>query len=222
MGPLLERSIRNVMLTAMVDPEATMIDVLRLFIDENYSKKFIDKLTDPLIKRYWIDEVAHTSQNRKGETMGYFVSKFDRMTTDKTMRNIIGQSKSSFNFDDVMAQKKILLVDLAKGKIGEENSNFIGLLFVPRILSAALRRHKLKGDFPNFFLFVDEFQNFATPDFATILSEARKYKLNLTVAHQFIKQMPDDIKDAIFGNELVLTMPNIWRPNSSPRLPSRI
>jgi hypothetical protein len=200
MGPLLERTIRNVMLTAMIDPEATMVDVLRLLIDENYHKQFLDKLTDPLVKRYWIDEVAHTSQSRKGETMGYFVSKFDRFLTDKTMRNIIGQSKSSFNFDDVMAQKKILLVDLAKGKIGEENSNFIGLLFVPRILCAALKRHTLKGNFPDFFLFVDEFQNFATPDFATILSEARKYKLNLTVAHQFIKQMPDDIKNAIFGN----------------------
>ncbi len=200
MGPLLERTIRNVMLTAMVDPESTMVDVLRLLIDESYHKKFLDKLTDPLVKRYWIDEVAHTSQSRKGETMGYFVSKFDRFLTDKTMRNIIGQSKSSFNFDDVMAQKKILLVDLAKGKIGEENSNFIGLLFVPRILAAALKRHKIKGDFPNFFLFVDEFQNFATPDFATILSEARKYKLNLTVVHQFIQQLTDEIKDAIFGN----------------------
>lgn len=200
MGPLLERTIRNVMLTAMVDPESTMVDVLRLLIDESYHKKFLDKLTDPLVKRYWIDEVAHTSQSRKGETMGYFVSKFDRFLTDKTMRNIIGQSKSSFNFDDVMSQKKILLIDLAKGKIGEENSNFIGLLFVPRILAAALKRHKIKGDFPNFFLFVDEFQNFATPDFATILSEARKYKLNLTVVHQFIQQLTDEIKDAIFGN----------------------
>jgi len=200
MGPLLERTIRNVMLTAMVDPEATMVDVLRLLIDESYHKKFLDKLTDPLVKRYWIDEVAHTSQSRKGETMGYFVSKFDRFLTDKTLRNIIGQSKSSFNFDDIMAERKILLVDLAKGKIGEENSNFIGLLFVPRILTSALKRHKLTGDFPNFFMFVDEFQNFATPDFATILSEARKYKLNLTVAHQFIKQLPDEIKDAIFGN----------------------
>ncbi len=200
MGPLLERSIRNVMLTAMVDPEATMIDVLRMFIDEKYSKKFLDKVTDPLVRRYWTDEVANTTQNRKGETMGYFVSKFDRITTDNTMRNIIGQKKSSFNFDDIMAQKKILLVDLAKGKLGEENSNFLGLLLVPRILTAALRRHQLKGDFPNFFLHVDEFQNFATPDFATILSEARKYKLNLTVAHQFINQLTDDIKTAIFGN----------------------
>lgn len=200
MGPLLERTIRNVMLTAMTDPEATMVDVLRLLIDEKYHKKFLDKVTDPLVKRYWVDEVANTSQSRKGETMGYFVSKFDRFLTDKTMRNIIGQSKSSFNFDEVMANKKILLVDLAKGKIGEENSNFIGLLFVPRILAAALKRHNLKGDFPNFFLFVDEFQNFATPDFATILSEARKYKLNLTVAHQFISQLTDDIKEAVFGN----------------------
>jgi len=200
MGPLLERAIRNVMLTAMVDPEATMIDVLRLFIDEKYSKKFLDKVTDPLVRRYWADEVANTSQSRKGETMGYFASKFDRITTDSTMRNIIGQKKSSFNFDDIMAEKKILLVDLAKGKLGEENSNFLGLLLVPRILTAALRRHQLKEDFPNFFLHVDEFQNFATPDFATILSEARKYKLNLTVTHQFISQLPEDIKKAIFGN----------------------
>jgi len=200
MGPLLERAIRNVMLTAMVDPEATMVDVLRLFIDESYSKKFLDKLTDPLVRRYWTDEMAKTTSSRKGETMGYFVSKFDRITTDKTMRNIIGQPKSSFNFDQVMAEKKILLVDLAKGKLGEENSNFIGLLFVPRILAAALRRHKLQGDFPHFFLYVDEFQNFATPDFATILSEARKYRLDLVVAHQFIQQLEDDIKDSVFGN----------------------
>ena len=200
MGPLLERAIRNVMLTAMVDPEATMVDVLRLLIDEGYSKKFIDKLTDPLVKRYWTDEVANTSASRKSETMGYFVSKFDRFLTDKTMRNIIGQPKSSFNIAELMAQKKILLVDLAKGKLGEENSNFIGLLLVPRILAAALQRHKLAKEFPDFYLYVDEFQNFATDDFATILSEARKYKLNLTVAHQFIDQLPDSIKDAVFGN----------------------
>ncbi|MFH1648484.1 MAG: type IV secretory system conjugative DNA transfer family protein, partial [Patescibacteria group bacterium] len=192
--------IRNVMLTAMVDPEATMVDVLRLLIDEGYSKKFIDKLTDPLVKRYWTDEVANTSASRKSETMGYFVSKFDRFLTDKTMRNIIGQPKSSFNIAELMAQKKILLVDLAKGKLGEENSNFIGLLLVPRILAAALQRHKLRKEFPDFYLYVDEFQNFATDDFATILSEARKYKLNLTVGHQFIDQLPDSIKDAVFGN----------------------
>lgn len=203
MGPLLERAIRNVMLTAMVDPEATMVDVLRLMIDNKYSQKFIDKLEDPLVKRYWTDEVAHTSEARKGETMGYFVSKFDRFVTEKLMRNIIGQPKSAFDLNDIMANKKILLIDLAKGKIGEENSTFLGLLLVPRILAAAFNRHTLIGEkknFPDFFLYVDEFQNFATPDFATILSEARKYKLDLIVGHQFVSQLDDDIKEAIFGN----------------------
>ncbi len=203
MGPILERAIRNVMLTAMSDPDATMVDVMRLLIDDKYHKKFLDKIQDNLVKRYWTDEVANTSQSRKGETMGYFTAKFDRFITDVTMRNILGQKRSSIDLNKVMAEKKILLIDLAKGKIGEENSNFLGLLLVPRILSAALARHKMvvQGiDFPDFYLYVDEFQNFATPDFATILSEARKYKLNLIVAHQFIAQLEDDIKNAVFGN----------------------
>ncbi|MFC1622247.1 type IV secretory system conjugative DNA transfer family protein [Patescibacteria group bacterium] len=204
MGPQLERTIRNVMLTAMVDPDSTMVDVLRLIIDPNYAQKFIDKLEDPLVKRFWTDEVAKTSDFHKSEKMGYFVSKFDKFLTDGLLRGIIGQQKSSFNLGEIMAQKKILLVDLAKGKIGEENSNFLGLLLVPKILAAALSRHRLieQGvkDFPNFYLYVDEFQNFATPDFETILSEARKYKLNLVVAHQFVAQLSDEIKNAVFGN----------------------
>ncbi len=204
MGPQLERAIRNVMLTAMVDKHSTLVDVLRLLIDTEYSKKFIAKLDDPIVKKYWTDEMAKTSDFHKSEKMGYFVSKFDRFVTDKLMRNILGQPRSSFNFPDIMAKKKILLVDLAKGKIGEENSNFLGLILVPKILGAALSRHYLleKGqlDFPEFYLYVDEFQNFATPDFETILSEARKYKLNLTVAHQFISQLPEGIRDAVFGN----------------------
>ena len=202
MGPQLERQVRNVMLTAMEDPESTMVDVLRLLIDDKYAQKFIPKITDPLVKRFWTDEMAKTTANRKGEMMGYIVSKFDRLVTERTLRNIIGQPKSAFDFHKVMEEKKILLVDLSKGKIGEENSNFIGLLLVPRILTAALARASQLGkeEFPDFYLYVDEFQNFATPDFATILSEARKYKLNLTVAHQFIDQLSDDIKEAIFGN----------------------
>ncbi|MBD3366035.1 DUF87 domain-containing protein [candidate division WWE3 bacterium] len=202
MGPQLERAIRNVMLTAMTDPNSTMVDVLRLLIDEDYAKQFIPKLEDPMVKRFWTDEMAKTSDYHKSEKMGYFVSKFDRFVTDRTMRNILGQPKSAINFPKIMREKKILLVDLSKGKIGEENSNFLGLILVPRILQAALgRATKLgKEEFPNFFLYVDEFQNFATPDFATILSEARKYKLNLVVAHQFVSQLTDEIKEAIFGN----------------------
>jgi hypothetical protein len=202
MGPQLERTVRNIMLTAMVDKESTMIDVLRLLIDPDYSKKFIPKITDPLVKRYWTDEVAKTSDFHKSEKMGYFVSKFDRFVTERSMRNIIGQPKSAIDFSKVMAEKKILLVDLSKGKIGEENSNFLGLILVPKILAAAMGRHTLVGkqDFPDFHLYVDEFQNFATPDFATILSEARKYRLNLIVANQFVGQLSDEIKNAIFGN----------------------
>jgi DNA helicase HerA-like ATPase len=208
MGPQLERAIRNVMLTAMADPESTMVDVLRLLIDSKYAQKFINKLNDPMVKRYWTDEMAKTSDYHKSEKMGYFVSKFDRFVTEKLMRNILGQPHSALNFPKIMAEKKILLVDLAKGKIGEENSNFLGLLLVPRILAAALGRHKFIGkqEFPNFFLYVDEFQNFATPDFATILSEARKYKLNLVVGHQFVAQLDDDIKNAIFGNVGTMTI----------------
>jgi hypothetical protein len=202
MGPQLERAIRNVMLTAMTDPNSTMVDVLRLLIDPSYAQKFIDKVDDPLVKRFWTDEMAKTSDFHKSEKMGYFVSKFDRFVTDQTMRNILGQPNSSFNIEEIMANKKILLVDLAKGKIGEENSTFLGLILVPKILTAALSRHVLIGkqDFPNFYLYVDEFQNFATPDFETILSEARKYKLNLIIAHQFIEQLPEDIQEAVFGN----------------------
>lgn len=202
MGPRLERAIRNVMLTAMVDPDATMVDVLRLLIDNNYSKIFIDKIQDPIVKKYWTDEIAKTSDYHKSETLGYFASKFDRFVTDTALRNILGQPRSAFDVKEVMSQQKILLVDLSKGKIGEENSNFLGLILVPKILTAALDRANQYGktDFPDFYLYVDEFQNFATPDFATILSEARKYKLNLTVAHQFVAQLTEEIKDAMFGN----------------------
>lgn len=203
MGPKLERAIRNVMLTAMMDKESTMVDVLRLLIDNKYAQSFIPKITDPLVKKYWVDEMAHTSEQTKGEQMGYFVSKFDRLVTEKIMRNIVGQPKSAFNFKKLMAEKKILLCDLSKGKIGDENSNFLGLILVPKILSAALSRSVLIEQgikFPHFYLYVDEFQNFATDEFAVILSEARKYKLDLIVAHQFISQLPDKIKDAIFGN----------------------
>lgn len=202
MGPQLERAIRNVMLTAMADPESTMIDVMRMLIDEKYAESFLPKVEDPLVKRYWKNEIANTTARDKSEKMGYFVSKFDRLVTDRTMRNILGQPKSAFSFPDVMQNRKILLIDLSKGKIGEENSNFLGLLIVPRILQAALARASKLGkeEFPDFYLYVDEFQNFATSHFATILSEARKYKLNLIVAHQFISQLTDEIKEAVFGN----------------------
>lgn len=201
MGPRLERAVRNVMLTAMVQPENTLVEVLRLLTDQNFVKQKIPLITDPLVRRYWTDEVAQTSDFHKSETMGYFVSKFDRFVTDKLLRNIIGQSKSAFNVRDIMDKRKILLVDLSKGKIGDENSNFLGLILVPRILIAAMNRVDMtEEERADFYLYVDEFQNFATPDFAQILSEARKYRLNLIVGNQFIAQIEDSIREAVFGN----------------------
>lgn len=202
MGPMLERAIRNIMLTAMENPEFTMIEVLRLLIDKNFAKTIVPNIKDPIVKKYWTDELANTSEAKKGENLGYFVSKFDRFVTDRVMRNIIGQKQSAFDFREVMDNKKILLVNLSKGKIGEENSNFIGLLMVPRLLAAALSRADVLGqkEFPDFYLYVDEFQNFSTPDIATILSEARKYRLCMIMANQFVAQLSDEIKTAVFGN----------------------
>ena len=201
MGPRLERAVRNVMLTAMSEKGNTLIEVFRLLTDPVFAAAKIPMITDPIVKKYWTDELARTSDFHKSETLGYFVSKFDRFVTEKLMRNIIGQGQSSFNFREVMDRKKILLVNLSKGKIGEENSNFLGLILVPRILTAAMSRADTPEEQrPDFNLYVDEFQNFATPDFVQILSEARKYRLDLIVANQFIGQLAEEIKKAVFGN----------------------
>ncbi|NTV30792.1 ATP-binding protein [candidate division WWE3 bacterium] len=200
-GPQLERAVRNVMLTAMAEPGNSMIEVLKLLVNDKFAESKIPLIKDPLVKSFWTDQMANTSQQTKSETLGYFVSKFDRFVTEKMMRNVIGQSTSSFDFREVMDKRKILLVNLSKGLIGEDNSNFLGLIIVPRILAAAMSRADMANqDRKDFFLYVDEFQNFATPDFAQILAEARKYRLNLVVANQFIAQMKEEIRDAVFGN----------------------
>lgn len=141
------------------------------------------------------DQIAQTADFHKSEVLDYIVSKFGRFVTNKMIRNIIGQSKSSFDFRECMDNGKILLINLSKGKIGEENSNFLGLILVPKILMAAMSRQDISEEKRrDFFVYVDEFQNFATPDFAQILSEARKYRLSLTVANQFIGQMDEEVK----------------------------
>jgi len=200
-GPRFEHAIRNAMLTVMYETGSTFVEVVRVLTDANYVQELLPKVTDPIIRRYWTDQIAQTSDFHKSEVLDYIVSKFGRFVTNKMIRNIIGQSDSSFNFRKVMDEGKILLINLAKGKIGEENSQFLGLVLVPKILVSAMSRQDLAKDLRrDFFLYVDEFQNFATPDFAQILSEARKYKLNLIVANQFIGQMEEEVKNAIFGN----------------------
>lgn len=201
-GPRLERAVRNAMLTAMEAGDGyTLVEVVRLLISQKFVDKLIPKIKDEMVKKYWTEEQAQTAQYHKSEILGYIVSKFDRFVTNKLMRNIIGQSKSSFDFRKVMDEQKILLVNLSKGVIGEENAQFLGLLLVPKILSAAMSRADIAvEDRKPFFLYVDEFQNFATEDFAQILSEARKYKLGLVVANQYISQVEEKIRDAVFGN----------------------
>jgi hypothetical protein len=200
-GPRFEHAIRNAMLTVMYEKGSTFVEVVRVLTDANYVQELLPKVEDPIIRRYWTDQIAQTSDFHKSEVLDYIVSKFGRFVTNKMIRNIIGQSDSAFNFRKVMDEKKILLINLAKGKIGEENSQFLGLILVPKILVAAMSRQDMpKDQREDFFLYVDEFQNFATPDFAQILSEARKYKLNLIVANQFIGQMEEEVKNAIFGN----------------------
>lgn len=200
-GPRFEHNVRNAMLTVMTEENATLIEVMRVITDPTYLKEILPKVQDPMVKRYWTDQIAQTNDFHKSEILDYIVSKFGRFITNTMMRNIIGQSTSAFDFRRAMDEQKIMLVNLAKGKIGEENSNFLGLILVPRILVAAMSRQDIpQSERRDFYLYVDEFQNFATPDFAQILSEARKYRLNLTVANQFTGQMQEDIKNAIFGN----------------------
>lgn len=202
-GPQFEESVRNCMLTCMVDPESTLVDVVQLLQDEKKAEKFLPKITDQSVIDYWRKNRASMTEQTKSEMMGYLTSKFSKFTQDVFMRNIVAQSKSSINIPDIMDNRKILLINLAKGKIGQENSQFLGLLLVPKILQSAMSRAEKisKGEkFPVFYLYVDEFQNFATDAFESILSEARKFLLGLTVANQYINQLSDKIKNAVFGN----------------------
>ena len=200
-GPRFEHAIRNAMLTVMCEPGTTFVEVVRCLTDSKYVQELLPKVKDPIIRRYWTDQIAQTSDFHKSEVLDYIVSKFGRFVTNKMMRNIIGQSESAFNFRKVMDEGKILLINLAKGRIGEENSNFLGLILVPKLLIAAMSRQDVPEEQrKSFYVYVDEFQNFATPDFAQILSEARKFGLSLTVANQFIGQMDEEVKNAIFGN----------------------
>lgn len=200
-GPRLELAARNTMLTVMSVPGGSLVEVVRALQDINYVRSILPLVEDPLIKRYWTDQIEKTDDFHKAETLDYFVSKFAKFVYNTMLRNIIGQTKTTLNLREIMDNKKILIVNLSKGKLGEDNSNFLGLILVPKILSAAMARANMPEDARvDFYLYVDEFQNFATDSFASILSEARKYRLNLIVANQFMSQLSDDIKKAITGN----------------------
>ncbi len=201
-GPILEQTVRNSMLTVMSLKGSSLIEVVRAITDHEWVKeKWIPVLKDELVKKFWVDQAFKMTEQTRSEQLGYITSKFDMFVTNLAVRNIIGQTESSFNFRDVMDNQKILIVNLSKGIIGAENASFLGLLMIPKILSAALSREDIpEDDRKDFYMYVDEFQNFASEEFTAILSEARKYRLCLTMAHQYIDQLTDDIKDAVFGN----------------------
>lgn len=206
-GPVFEHQMRNVMLTLMEDREnpGTIAEIPRMFTDEQFQKYKLSKVKDPVVRAFWEKEMAKTSDFHKSETLGYLISKVGRFVENAMMRNIIGQPKSGFNIKDVMDNQKILIVNLSKGKVGEVNSSLLGLIIVSKLQMAALSRASIPEDErKDFYLYIDEFQNFVTPSIATILSEARKYKLNLTIAHQYMSQLVQNnetqIRDAVLGN----------------------
>ena len=200
-GPRFEHAIRNAMLTIMYKKGSTFIELVRILTEAKYVDEMLPLVLDPVVKRYWTDQIAQTADFHKSEVLDYIVSKFGRFVTNKTMRNIIGQPESSFNIRQAMDEQKVILCNLSKGILGEEDAKFLGLILVPKVLTAAMSRQDMAmEDRKDFFLYVDEFQNYATEDFAVILSEARKYRLNLIVANQFVGQIDEDVKNAVFGN----------------------
>ncbi|MBW7955162.1 type IV secretion system DNA-binding domain-containing protein [Patescibacteria group bacterium] len=200
-GPRFEHAIRNAMLTIMQKKGSTFIELVRILTDPKYVEEMLPYVKDPIVRRYWTDQIAQTADFHKSEVLDYIVSKFGKFITNKTMRNIIGQSESAFNMRQIMDDQKIFLANLSKGILGEEDAKFLGLILVPKVLTAAMSRQNMAMDKrKDFYLYVDEFQNYATEDFAVILSEARKYRLNLIVANQFISQIDEDVKNAVFGN----------------------
>lgn len=207
MGPMFEQYFRNATMLVIEDPESgcTLLDVSRVMSNKAFRDLKISRCKNPVVVQFWT-EVAEKAGGEAAlaNIVPYITSKFDVFLANDIMRPIIAQEKSSFNFREIMDNKKILLVNLSKGRLGDINANLIGLILVGKILMAALSRvdslTPSVNELPSFYLYIDEFQNITTDSIATILSEARKYKLSLTVAHQFIAQLQDKIRDAVFGN----------------------
>ncbi|HRJ90856.1 MAG TPA: DUF87 domain-containing protein [Candidatus Saccharibacteria bacterium] len=202
-GPRLEHIFRNCALLLMSDPAGgTFVDIPKLLIDQDYMKSKLKYVTDQSVLDFWTKEFpASQRSNEAGEVISWVVSKFGPFISNDAMRNIIGQTASGFNLRDIMDNKKILLVNLSKGKMGELNSKLMGMIFVMKFQAAAMGRANVpESERVDFSLYVDEFQNFATDSFESILSEARKYRLNLILGNQFMTQLTDKVREAIIGN----------------------
>jgi len=203
-GPAFEQYFRNATLLVMESPELgnTMVDITRIFASEPYRKQKIERCKNPLVSQFFNDIASKTEGEQSFANFAQYVTnKFDVFLANEIMRPIVAQEKSAFNFRDIIDGRKILLINLAKGLLGDINAHLLGMIIVGKILMAALARVDSIGKkLPPFYLYLDEFQNVTTPSISTIFSEARKYKLSLTVAHQYIKQIDEKIRDSVFGN----------------------
>lgn len=200
-GPRLEYILRYCLLALLDYPQATMLDITRILTEKNFRNDVLKYVNDPVVRNFWTIEFASWNERFMTEAIAPILNKVGAFTANPLVRNIIGQPKSSFNIRQIMDERKILIVNLSRGLVGEDNAALLGALLVTKVQMAAMSRADLAGEQRTpFYLYVDEFQNFATDSFATILSEARKYGLNLTVANQYIAQMLPEVKDAIFGN----------------------
>jgi hypothetical protein len=200
----MEYILNNILLALLEYPDATLIGVNRMLADKDYRNKVVENISDPAVKSFWLDEFAKYGDRYMQEAGAAIQNKIGQFVSNPLVRNIIGQSKSTFDMRQAMDDKKIIIINLSKGMVGEANANLLGAMLITKIYLGAMSRAdaspgQLKK-LPPFYLYVDEFQNFANESFADILSEARKYKLALTVAHQYIEQMSDEVRAAVFGN----------------------
>jgi len=216
-GPRLEYLLNNAILTLLEVPGTTLLGITRLLSDRNYQKYIVYKLKDPVLKDFWENEYTQMMNNpRLGtEAIAPIQNKVGRFLSSSTIRNIVGQRTSSLDLDEIMNSGKIFLCNLSKGQIGEDNANLLGSLLISRINFTAMQRVKIpEEERRDFYLYADEFQNFASGSFASILSEARKYRLNLHLTHQYTAQLPETMQDAVFGNIGTMVLFSVGAPDA--------
>lgn len=200
-GPRLEYILRNAILALLEFPGSTLLGVTRILVDKSYRARVVEKITDPVVRSFWVDEFSQWNDRVLQEVISPIQNKVGQFISTSLIRNIVGQTTSSFDIRKVMDSQKILIINLSKGRIGEDNGALLGAMIITKIQLAAMGRVDIpEDDRKDFYLYVDEFQNFATESFANILSEARKYHLNLILANQYVTQIDEKVRDAIFGN----------------------
>jgi CxxC-x17-CxxC domain-containing protein len=200
-GPRLEYILRNTILAILDFPGSTLLGVVRMLSDKEYRKKVVANVKDPVVKSFWEKEFAGYADKFASEAVSPIQNKVGQFLSSSLMRNIVGQVKSSINMREIMDDGKILIMNLSKGRIGEDNSALLGAMMITKIQLAAMSRVDIEEENRrDFYLYIDEFQNFSTESFANILSEARKYRLNLIMAHQYIEQLDEKVRPAVFGN----------------------